>query len=62
MDTQIRGPFRDWWHEHVFEHQDRVTLMIDRVHYRAPGRALGRVMEQLVLDAYLRDLIHRRNA
>lgn len=36
VDEQIRGPYRLWHHEHIFEPDGRFTLMHDRVHYRAP--------------------------
>ena len=40
VDTQIRGPYRQWIHEHTFEDRDGGTLCRDRVDYRVPGGAL----------------------
>jgi len=37
VDTQLRGPYRLWVHEHTFEERDGGTLMRDRVEYRVPG-------------------------
>lgn len=62
VDEQIRGPFRSFHHEHVFEPADdgAGSVMIDRVRFEAPFRPLGRLVEKLVLDRYLRRLIRVR--
>ena len=36
VDRQIRGPYRLWHHEHLFEQTPEGTLAIDVVDYRAP--------------------------
>ncbi len=40
VDTQLKGPYRQWIHEHTFEERDGGTLCRDRVDYRVPGGAL----------------------
>ncbi len=40
VDEQVRGPYRRWWHEHIFESTDGGTRCIDRVDYAVPGGAL----------------------
>ncbi|UCC71407.1 MAG: SRPBCC family protein [Gemmatimonadota bacterium] len=40
VDTQMRGPYRWWIHEHSFEPADGGTLMTDRVEYGVLGGAL----------------------
>lgn len=38
VDTQVRGPFRSWRHEHTFEILGNGrTAIRDRVEYRVPG-------------------------
>ena len=36
VDEQIRGPYRQWIHEHTFEARDGGTLARDLVHYAVP--------------------------
>ena len=36
VDEQIRGPYRQWLHEHTFEPRDGGTLTRDRVRYAVP--------------------------
>ncbi len=39
-DVQIRGPYRRWYHEHIFESRDDGTLCRDRVRYAVLGGPL----------------------
>lgn len=36
VDEQIRGPYRQWIHEHSFEERDGGTLVRDRIRYAVP--------------------------
>jgi len=42
VDTQIRGPYRTWIHEHSFEFRDGGTFMRDHVQYGVIGGSLIR--------------------
>lgn len=42
-DRMIEGPFAEWLHTHVFEAVDGGTLVRDRVEYRLPCGAAGRL-------------------
>jgi ligand-binding SRPBCC domain-containing protein len=44
VDTMLRGPYRAWIHEHIFEERPDGTLVIDRVNYAVPG---GRMVDRL---------------
>jgi len=39
VDEQLRGPYRQWIHEHTFTARDGGTLARDGVHYAVPGGA-----------------------
>ncbi|MCP2259930.1 Polyketide cyclase / dehydrase and lipid transport [Streptoalloteichus tenebrarius] len=65
VDEQVRGPFRRWWHEHVFEVDPRDpthTTMRDVVEFAAPAGPLGRLVTAAGLRRYLKRLIIARNA
>ena len=47
VDTQVRGPYRLWWHEHRFSAVDGGTRILDIVHYRVPVPVLGRLANRL---------------
>ncbi len=40
IDIQIKGPYRRWHHEHVFEPRNNGTLCIDHVRYAVLGGLL----------------------
>ncbi|MEA3075374.1 MAG: hypothetical protein QOF60_282 [Actinomycetota bacterium] len=62
VDEQVRGPFRRFRHEHVFEEaSDGRTKMIDRISFDAPVGAVGRLVEWAFLGRYIRGLILERN-
>ncbi len=51
VDTQLRGPYREWIHTHTFTEQDGGTLMHDHVLYRLPGPAfIGRLANRLMVQ------------
>ena len=60
VDEQTRGPFRVFRHEHLFEPTASGSVMTDRVQFTAPFGVLGRLVEKLVLERYLRRLIEER--
>lgn len=60
VDTQHRGPYRRWWHEHRFVALgDRQTLMTDRVEYEMPLGILGWIAQPLV-HRHLRGILDYR--
>jgi ligand-binding SRPBCC domain-containing protein len=62
VDEQTRGPFALWRHEHTFEERDGRTVMTDVVKYRPPAGSLGRLVDRLGLERYMRRLLTQRNA
>jgi len=61
VDEQRKGPFTSFRHEHLFEPVEHGTRLRDRVEFEAPFGVVGRLVEKLVLDRYLRHLIDVRN-
>jgi len=61
VDEQLRGPFKRFHHEHVFEPTATGTLMRDHIEFDAPLGPLGDLVERLVLGTYLPKLIAERN-
>lgn len=60
---QVRGPFRRLEHDHLFVAIDeRSTRMWDELRFESPLRWVGRTVDQLVLEDYLRKLLIQRNA
>ncbi len=54
VDAQHRGPYRCWYHEHMFEaHGDR-TRMLDRVWFASPFGFIGRITNHLFVFSMLR--------
>lgn len=61
-DVQERGPFAWFRHEHRFERVDRGTRMRDHWEHRSPLGPIGRLVDLLVLDRYMRSQLVTRNA
>lgn len=61
-DVQEHGPFAWFRHEHRFEALGRATRMYDRWEHRSPLGPLGRLVDHLVLERYMRSLLVTRNA
>lgn len=59
VDSQRRGPFRWWVHEHEFVEDGADTVMTDRVRYGVPG---GRLIHGLFVARNLRSIFHYRAA
>jgi hypothetical protein len=49
VDRQIKGPYRQWVHEHTFAERDSGTLMRDRVDYAVPGGPLAPLLQRWVV-------------
>ena len=62
VDSQARGPYRSWWHEHHFREDGGQTVMEDRVYYALPGRILGRLAHRLFVGHQLRSAFNYRAA
>ena len=61
VDTQRRGPYRQWVHEHVFTPERGGTLMRDAVDYAVPGRILEPLVHRLFVAPDLRRIFDYRS-
>jgi ligand-binding SRPBCC domain-containing protein len=62
VDEQVRGPFRRFRHEHVFEARRSGTLMTDRISFQAPVVGVGWAVERALLGGYVKTLIKERGS
>lgn len=60
-DSQVRGAFRRFDHDHFFSEVDGGTLMRDVFDYDSPFGILGVLANQLYLKRYMTTLLRRRN-
>ncbi len=56
VDTQIRGPYAKWWHEHTFEDHEGGTLCKDRVEYRPPGGPFAPIINAIAVERDVRGI------
>ena len=49
VDTQLKGPYSLWRHEHSFTPQDSGTLIRDHVEYALPFGILGELVHRLMV-------------
>lgn len=62
VDRQIDGPFALWRHTHTFEERPGGTLIRDRVEYRMPLGAVGRLAHRLLIGRDLDRIFDYRRA
>jgi ligand-binding SRPBCC domain-containing protein len=61
IDSQERGPYASWWHEHRFRAVGDRTVMEDCVYYAPPLGILGRLANRLFIAAQLRAIFAYRS-
>jgi ligand-binding SRPBCC domain-containing protein len=62
VDVQVRGPWARWEHRHLFLEEGGGTWVEDRVTYRLPLGALGRLAHGALVHRQLRALWAYRQA
>ena len=60
VDLQEVGPYRLWWHEHLFFADGGRTVMEDLVYYSPPFGILGRFANRLFIVPTLRKIFQYR--
>lgn len=61
VDVQLKGPFKQFTHQHIFTREKEGTLMKDIFHYQAPCGILGLLADALFLKKYMTRLLETRN-
>lgn len=61
-DVMVKGPFKYMKHQHYFQEHANNTLMIDRFHFATPWGWIGKMADTLLLEAYMKNLLIKRNA
>jgi ligand-binding SRPBCC domain-containing protein len=62
IDTQIRGPYRVWIHEHYFTTRDNSTIIKDIVSYLPPGWLFEPVIHKLIVKKKLEHIFDYRQS
>jgi ligand-binding SRPBCC domain-containing protein len=60
-DEMVEGPFKYLRHRHQFEETPNGTMMTDLFDFQSPLGLLGRFVDKLFLERYLRRLLTKRN-
>lgn len=58
----VKGAFRSFVHDHIFEGGPSGTVMTDRLTFESPFGLLGRAFNAVFLTGYLRRLLADRAA
>lgn len=61
VDEMQKGAFKSIKHKHSFEDHQGNTLMIDSFDYKSPLGFIGRIVDQLFLESYMRNFLLKRN-
>jgi len=59
-DSMVRGRFRVFEHDHLFEELEGLTVMRDIVRFESPFGLLGAAVDRMVLARYLRRVLEQR--
>jgi ligand-binding SRPBCC domain-containing protein len=60
VDSQTKGPYSSWWHEHHFLPDGDRTIMEDRVYYTPPFGLLGQLVNRFFITSKLRHIFKFR--
>ncbi|MBL8001420.1 MAG: SRPBCC family protein [Flavobacteriales bacterium] len=60
VDTQLKGPYKRWWHRHTFEAVPGGVLMRDRVEYELPLGPLGELAHAIFVGKRLEHIFAYR--
>lgn len=61
VDKQVKGHFKSFKHQHLFEEKDGVTIMQDILQYETPFGFFGNLFDVLFLKRHLINFLRYRN-
>jgi len=61
VDRQIKGPYRQWIHEHTFEEKDGGTTIRDKIDYAVPGWIFEPILHALFVGPDVRKIFAYRH-
>lgn len=60
-DEMTKGDFKRFIHQHHFKAIDNGTIMIDTVEFESPYGIIGRLLNAVCLEKYIKGLLLKRN-
>ncbi len=60
IDTQLRGPYAKWHHQHRFFSEDGGTRIQDEVHYALPFGLIGELAHKLMVRRQVEEIFEFR--
>lgn len=61
-DEMVKGAFKSFVHDHIFEENNQGVIMTDVFTYKSPLFVLGIMADFLFLKRYMKNLLVKRNA
>jgi ligand-binding SRPBCC domain-containing protein len=61
-EKMLTGAFKSFYHQHLFEEKNGVTIVTDIFKYEAPLGFLGKIAEKLFLTNYMTKFLKERNS
>ncbi len=60
-DKMVSGAFKSFKHEHYFSYKDNTTTLVDVLEYHSPLGFLGKFVDFLFLEKYMKGFLKLRN-
>ncbi|MBS1518475.1 MAG: SRPBCC family protein [Bacteroidetes bacterium] len=60
-DKLIKGPFKFWEHDHIFEDREGKTLMTDRLKYEIPFGIFGKAAHSIFIKSQIEEQFRLRH-
>jgi ligand-binding SRPBCC domain-containing protein len=60
VDSQLKGPYKKWIHEHRFEARGDKTYMSDQIDYEVPGGPLAPIIHALFIKKKVAGIFDHR--